>query len=224
MGRARRACAGTGRVPIPNGARCECAGIRRCFPESRCSPAETRCPPGGRHLPPRRRADRRSLGMQVYEIEAGSIRSSRTGMAPGTARIRSRQGTGELAAIDPGTLAVTIGSRCPSCRGNHGCTLDSPARPAFAPATWQVTGTNEVGREPGVLASVQGCGSNPPLPARTRPVRGENPIPTRCGVSLRRCPAPRAGDVRRDRPPRPGAGRHGCRTGCRRCFARCGFR
>lgn len=28
-------------------------------------------------------------------------------MALGTARIRSRQGTGDLAAIDPGALAVT---------------------------------------------------------------------------------------------------------------------
>jgi DNA-binding beta-propeller fold protein YncE len=79
------------------------------------------------------------------------------------------QGTGDLAAIDPGTLAVTGRLELPGCRGGHGLALDSPARLAFVAcednallltvdlAAWQVTGTNPVGKQPDVLAYDQGA-------------------------------------------------------------------
>ncbi|KZM27993.1 hypothetical protein ST47_g864 [Ascochyta rabiei] len=79
------------------------------------------------------------------------------------------QGKGDLAALDPGTLAVTRRLPLPGCRGGHGLALDPPARLAFVAcednaalltvdlATWQVTGTNTVGKQPDVLAYDQGA-------------------------------------------------------------------
>jgi len=79
------------------------------------------------------------------------------------------QGKRDLAAIAPGTLDVTRRLPLPGCRGGHGLALDPPARLAFVACednatlltvdldSWQVTGTNGVGKHPDVLAYDQGA-------------------------------------------------------------------
>ncbi|EST35081.1 YncE family protein [Streptomyces roseochromogenus] len=70
----------------------------------------------------------------------------------------------ELAVIDPTTLHITRRVPLPGCDHDHGLTLDSADRLAFVAcdgnarlltldlATWRVTGTDEVGQDPDVLA------------------------------------------------------------------------
>ncbi|MFD9667164.1 YncE family protein [Rhodococcus sp. NPDC059968] len=79
------------------------------------------------------------------------------------------QGRDDLAAIDPATFDVTRRVPLPGCDSGHGLSLDPPARLAFVACednatlisvdlvTWQVTGTNAVGKQPDVLAYDQGA-------------------------------------------------------------------
>ncbi|MQS16293.1 YncE family protein [Streptomyces kaniharaensis] len=74
------------------------------------------------------------------------------------------QGSNELAVIDPVSLTVTRRVPLPGCDHDHGLTLAPDDRIAFVACdgnarlltldltTWQVTGTDEVGQDPDVLA------------------------------------------------------------------------
>jgi DNA-binding beta-propeller fold protein YncE len=74
------------------------------------------------------------------------------------------QTRGQVAVINPATLAVTRRVALPGCDHDHGLTLDPPARLAFIACdgnarlltlnltTWHITGTSQVGDQPDVLA------------------------------------------------------------------------
>jgi DNA-binding beta-propeller fold protein YncE len=74
------------------------------------------------------------------------------------------QALGQVAVINPATLAITRRVPLPGCAHDHGLTLDPPDRLAFIACdgnarlltlhltTWQVTSTSQVGDQPDVLA------------------------------------------------------------------------
>jgi DNA-binding beta-propeller fold protein YncE len=96
--------------------------------------------------------------------EAGNVAYDPAG-DHGTGQILADvQTLGQLAVINPATLAITRRIPLPGCDHDHGLTLDPPARLAFIAcdgnarlltlnlSTWRITGTSTVGDQPDVLA------------------------------------------------------------------------
>jgi DNA-binding beta-propeller fold protein YncE len=96
--------------------------------------------------------------------EAGNVAYDPAGNHGTGQMLADIQTLGQLAVINPVTLAITRRVPLPGCDHDHGLTLDPAARLAFIAcdgnarlltldlATWQVTGTSTVGDQPDVLA------------------------------------------------------------------------
>ena len=96
--------------------------------------------------------------------EAGNVAYNPDGGHGTGQMLADIQTLGQLAVIDPATLAVTRRVPLPGCDHDHGLTLDPPGRLAFIACdgnarlltlnltTWHITGTSTVGDQPDVLA------------------------------------------------------------------------
>jgi DNA-binding beta-propeller fold protein YncE len=96
--------------------------------------------------------------------EAGNVAYDPAGSLGTGQMLADVQTLNQLAVINPATLAIIRRVPLPGCDHDHGLTLDPPARLAFIAcdgnarlltlnlATWQITSTNQVGNQPGVLA------------------------------------------------------------------------
>jgi DNA-binding beta-propeller fold protein YncE len=96
--------------------------------------------------------------------EAGNVAYDPAGNHGTGQMLADVQTLGQVAVINPATLAISRRVPLPGCDHDHGLTLDPPARLAFIAcdgnarlltlnlATWQVTETSTTGDEPDVLA------------------------------------------------------------------------
>lgn len=103
-------------------------------------------------------------GTVVLGGEAGNVAYDPDGNHGTGQMLADIQTLGQLAVINPATLAVARRVPLPGCDHDHGLTLDPPGRLAFIACdgnarlltldltTWHITGTSTVGDQPDVLA------------------------------------------------------------------------